>query len=86
MHEGKVVFNLGVSVQGDVVITAYHMRSHALQAKVRTGHQRRIQFWPVVLGGNIVQQTHWLVQFSRQLFTNQHLLTKPNQEFSTAMV
>lgn len=35
VQEGKVVFPVGVSAQGDVVISVYHMRSHALQAKVR---------------------------------------------------
>ncbi|XP_060775902.1 putative tyrosine-protein phosphatase auxilin isoform X3 [Neoarius graeffei] len=44
VHEGKVVFNLGVSVQGDVVISAYHMRSHALQAKVTNTQIFQIQF------------------------------------------
>lgn len=34
VQEGKVVFPVGVSAQGDVVISVYHMRSHALQAKV----------------------------------------------------
>ncbi|XP_060723587.1 putative tyrosine-protein phosphatase auxilin isoform X2 [Tachysurus vachellii] len=44
VHEGKVVFNLGVSVQGDVVISAFHMRSHALQAKVTNTQIFQIQF------------------------------------------
>ncbi|TST22569.1 Cyclin-G-associated kinase [Bagarius yarrelli] len=44
VHEGKVLFNLGVSVQGDVVISAYHMRSHALQAKVTNTQIFQIQF------------------------------------------
>ncbi len=37
VQEGKVVFPLGVSVQGDVVVSVYHMRSTIggrLQAKV----------------------------------------------------
>lgn len=37
IQEGKVVFPLGVSVQGDVVVSIYHMRSTIggrLQAKV----------------------------------------------------
>lgn len=37
VQEGKVVFHLGVSVQGDVVVSIYHMRSTIggrLQAKV----------------------------------------------------
>lgn len=34
VQEGKVVFPVSVSAQGDVVISVYHMRSHALQAKV----------------------------------------------------
>lgn len=34
IQEGKVVFPVGVSAQGDVVISVFHMRSHALQAKV----------------------------------------------------
>ncbi|XP_046706567.1 putative tyrosine-protein phosphatase auxilin isoform X5 [Silurus meridionalis] len=44
VHEGKVIFKLGVSVQGDVVISAYHMRSHALQAKVTNTQIFQIQF------------------------------------------
>ncbi|XP_062854110.1 putative tyrosine-protein phosphatase auxilin isoform X2 [Trichomycterus rosablanca] len=44
VHEGKLVFNLGVSVQGDVVISAYHMRSHALQTKVTNTQIFQIQF------------------------------------------
>uniref|UniRef100_A0AAY5F2K6 DnaJ (Hsp40) homolog, subfamily C, member 6 n=1 Tax=Electrophorus electricus TaxID=8005 RepID=A0AAY5F2K6_ELEEL len=44
VHEGKVVFPLGVSVQGDVVISVYHMRSHALQAKVTNTQIFQIQF------------------------------------------
>lgn len=38
VQDGKVVFPLGVSVQGDVVVSVYHMRSTIggrLQAKVR---------------------------------------------------
>lgn len=38
IQEGKVVFPLGVSVQGDVVVSVYHMRSTIggrLQAKVK---------------------------------------------------
>lgn len=37
IQEGKVAFSLGVSVQGDVVVSVYHMRSTIggrLQAKV----------------------------------------------------
>ncbi|XP_076871061.1 auxilin isoform X2 [Brachyhypopomus gauderio] len=44
VHEGKVAFPLGVSVQGDVVISVYHMRSHALQAKVTNTQIFQIQF------------------------------------------
>lgn len=39
VQEGKVVFPLGVSVQGDVVVSVYHMRSTIggrLQAKVNS--------------------------------------------------
>ncbi|XP_051563119.1 putative tyrosine-protein phosphatase auxilin isoform X4 [Myxocyprinus asiaticus] len=43
-QEGKVVFPVGVSVQGDVVISVYHMRSHALQAKVTNTQIFQIQF------------------------------------------
>lgn len=38
VQDGKVVFPLGVSIQGDVVVSVYHMRSTIggrLQAKVR---------------------------------------------------
>lgn len=38
IQEGKVVFPLGVSVQGDVAVSVYHMRSTIggrLQAKVK---------------------------------------------------
>lgn len=38
IQEGKVVFPLGVSAQGDVVVSVYHMRSTIggrLQAKVK---------------------------------------------------
>lgn len=41
VQEGKVVFPLGVSVQGDVVVSVYHMRSTIggrLQAKVESLH------------------------------------------------
>ncbi|XP_036426134.1 putative tyrosine-protein phosphatase auxilin isoform X2 [Colossoma macropomum] len=44
VQEGKVLFSLGVSVQGDVVISVYHMRSHALQAKVTNTQIFQIQF------------------------------------------
>ncbi|XP_051568753.1 putative tyrosine-protein phosphatase auxilin isoform X3 [Myxocyprinus asiaticus] len=44
IQEGKVVFPVGVSVQGDVVISVYHMRSHALQAKVTNTQIFQIQF------------------------------------------
>lgn len=40
IQEGKVVFPLGVSVQGDVAVSVYHMRSTIggrLQAKVKFG-------------------------------------------------
>ncbi|XP_072293953.1 auxilin isoform X3 [Eucyclogobius newberryi] len=46
-QEGKVVFNLGVSVQGDVVIAVYHMRSTIggrLQAKTSNTQIFQIQF------------------------------------------
>lgn len=39
VQEGKVMFQLGVSVQGDVVVSVYHMRSTIggrLQAKVES--------------------------------------------------
>lgn len=39
VQEGKVVFQLGVSVQGDIVVSVYHMRSTIggrLQAKVES--------------------------------------------------
>ncbi|XP_055021287.1 putative tyrosine-protein phosphatase auxilin [Boleophthalmus pectinirostris] len=47
VQEGKVVFNLGVSVQGDVVIAVYHMRSTIggrLQAKTSNTQIFQIQF------------------------------------------
>uniref|UniRef100_A0A8B9JP73 Auxilin n=2 Tax=Astyanax mexicanus TaxID=7994 RepID=A0A8B9JP73_ASTMX len=44
VQEGKVQFSLGVSVQGDVVVSVYHMRSHALQAKVTNTQIFQIQF------------------------------------------
>uniref|UniRef100_A0A8C2QAG5 Auxilin n=1 Tax=Cyprinus carpio TaxID=7962 RepID=A0A8C2QAG5_CYPCA len=44
VQEGKVVFPVGVSAQGDVVISVYHMRSHALQAKVTNTQIFQIQF------------------------------------------
>ncbi|KAK7888991.1 hypothetical protein WMY93_024551 [Mugilogobius chulae] len=47
IQEGKVVFNLGVSVQGDVVIAVYHMRSTIggrLQAKTSNTQIFQIQF------------------------------------------
>ncbi|XP_030647747.1 putative tyrosine-protein phosphatase auxilin [Chanos chanos] len=44
VQEGKVVFPVGVSVQGDVVVSVYHMRSHALQAKVTNTQIFQIQF------------------------------------------
>ncbi|XP_073810388.1 auxilin isoform X24 [Danio rerio] len=44
IQEGKVVFPVGVSAQGDVVISVYHMRSHALQAKVTNTQIFQIQF------------------------------------------
>ncbi|XP_047443465.1 putative tyrosine-protein phosphatase auxilin isoform X1 [Mugil cephalus] len=47
IQEGKVVFPLGVSVQGDVVISVYHMRSTIggrLQAKVSNTQIFQIQF------------------------------------------
>ncbi|XP_051997024.1 putative tyrosine-protein phosphatase auxilin isoform X2 [Xyrauchen texanus] len=44
IQEGKVFFPVGVSVQGDVVISVYHMRSHALQAKVTNTQMFQIQF------------------------------------------
>ncbi|KAI4891909.1 hypothetical protein NFI96_029993 [Prochilodus magdalenae] len=44
VQEGKVQFSVGVSVQGDVVISVYHMRSHALQAKVTNTQIFQIQF------------------------------------------
>lgn len=45
IQEGKVVFPLGVSVQGDVVVSVYHMRSTIggrLQAKVRSSENQGI--------------------------------------------
>ncbi|XP_052415757.1 putative tyrosine-protein phosphatase auxilin isoform X3 [Carassius gibelio] len=44
IQEGKVVFPVSVSAQGDVVISVYHMRSHALQAKVTNTQIFQIQF------------------------------------------
>ncbi|KAI7807292.1 putative tyrosine-protein phosphatase auxilin isoform X2 [Triplophysa rosa] len=44
VQEGKVVFPVGVSAQGDVVISVFHMRSHALQAKVTNTQILQIQF------------------------------------------
>ncbi|XP_031430871.1 putative tyrosine-protein phosphatase auxilin isoform X3 [Clupea harengus] len=47
VQDAKVVFNLGVSVQGDVVISVYHMRSTIggrLQAKVSNTQIFQIQF------------------------------------------
>ncbi|KAK2835247.1 hypothetical protein Q5P01_015731 [Channa striata] len=47
VQEGKVVFQLGVSVQGDVVVSIYHMRSTIggrLQAKVSNTQIFQIQF------------------------------------------
>ncbi|CAJ1061005.1 putative tyrosine-protein phosphatase auxilin isoform X2 [Xyrichtys novacula] len=47
VQEGKVVFHLGVSVQGDVVVSVYHMRSTIggrLQAKVSNTQIFQIQF------------------------------------------
>ncbi|XP_014848182.1 PREDICTED: putative tyrosine-protein phosphatase auxilin isoform X3 [Poecilia mexicana] len=47
IQEGKVVFPLGVSVQGDVVVSVYHMRSTIggrLQAKVSNTQIFQIQF------------------------------------------
>uniref|UniRef100_UPI0037E76BCA auxilin n=1 Tax=Semicossyphus pulcher TaxID=241346 RepID=UPI0037E76BCA len=47
VQEGKVVFSLGVSVQGDVVVSVYHMRSTIggrLQAKVSNTQIFQIQF------------------------------------------
>uniref|UniRef100_A0A8C1IGA0 Auxilin n=1 Tax=Cyprinus carpio TaxID=7962 RepID=A0A8C1IGA0_CYPCA len=44
VQEGKVVFPVSVSAQGDVVISVYHMRSHALQAKVTNTQIFQIQF------------------------------------------
>lgn len=44
IQEGKVVFPVEVSAQGDVVISVYHMRSHALQAKVTNTQIFQIQF------------------------------------------
>ncbi|XP_061681381.1 putative tyrosine-protein phosphatase auxilin isoform X1 [Syngnathoides biaculeatus] len=47
VQEGKVVFPLGASVQGDVVISVYHMRSTIggrLQAKVSNTQIFQIQF------------------------------------------
>ncbi|XP_056895322.1 putative tyrosine-protein phosphatase auxilin isoform X2 [Takifugu flavidus] len=47
IQEGKVVFPLGVSVQGDVAVSVYHMRSTIggrLQAKVTNTQIFQIQF------------------------------------------
>ncbi|XP_028259416.1 putative tyrosine-protein phosphatase auxilin isoform X4 [Parambassis ranga] len=47
VQEGKVVFPLGVSVHGDVVVSVYHMRSTIggrLQAKVSNTQILQIQF------------------------------------------
>ncbi|XP_019125575.1 putative tyrosine-protein phosphatase auxilin isoform X3 [Larimichthys crocea] len=47
VQEGKVVFPLGASVQGDVVVSVYHMRSTIggrLQAKVSNTQIFQIQF------------------------------------------
>ncbi|KAG7263499.1 hypothetical protein CRUP_014241, partial [Coryphaenoides rupestris] len=47
VQEGKVVFPLGVSVQGDVIISLYHMRSTIggrLQAKVSNTQIFQMQF------------------------------------------
>ncbi|KAK7144776.1 hypothetical protein R3I94_011007 [Phoxinus phoxinus] len=44
IQEGKVAFPVGVSAQGDVVISVFHMRSHALQAKVTNTQIFQIQF------------------------------------------
>ncbi|XP_045075947.1 LOW QUALITY PROTEIN: putative tyrosine-protein phosphatase auxilin, partial [Coregonus clupeaformis] len=47
VQEGKVVFPLGVNVQGDVVISVYHMRNtigDRLQAKVSNTQILQIQF------------------------------------------
>uniref|UniRef100_A0A672LBX6 Auxilin n=1 Tax=Sinocyclocheilus grahami TaxID=75366 RepID=A0A672LBX6_SINGR len=44
VQEGKVLFPVSVSGQGDVVISVYHMRSHALQAKVTNTQIFQIQF------------------------------------------
>ncbi|XP_034035455.1 putative tyrosine-protein phosphatase auxilin [Thalassophryne amazonica] len=47
LQEGKVVFPLGVSAQGDVVVSVYHMRSTIggrLQAKVSNTQIFQIQF------------------------------------------
>ncbi|XP_076026255.1 auxilin [Genypterus blacodes] len=47
VQEGKVVFPLGVSVQGDVVVSVFHMRSTIggrLQAKVSNTQIFQIQF------------------------------------------
>ncbi|CAB1332218.1 unnamed protein product [Coregonus sp. 'balchen'] len=47
VQEGKVVFPLGVNVQGDVVISVYHMRNTIggrLQAKVSNTQILQIQF------------------------------------------
>ncbi|XP_031715353.1 putative tyrosine-protein phosphatase auxilin isoform X3 [Anarrhichthys ocellatus] len=47
VQEGKIVFPLGVSVQGDVIVSVYHMRSTIggrLQAKVSNTQIFQIQF------------------------------------------
>ncbi|XP_029001959.1 putative tyrosine-protein phosphatase auxilin isoform X1 [Betta splendens] len=47
LQEGKVAFQLGASVQGDVVVSVYHMRSTIggrLQAKVSNTQMFQIQF------------------------------------------
>ncbi|TRY92523.1 hypothetical protein DNTS_008245 [Danionella cerebrum] len=44
VQEGKVMFPVGVSAQGDVVVSVCHMRSHALQAKVTNTQIFQIQF------------------------------------------
>ncbi|XP_068176574.1 auxilin isoform X3 [Antennarius striatus] len=47
IQEGKVLFHLGVSVQGDVIVSVYHMRSTIggrLQAKVSNTQIFQIQF------------------------------------------
>uniref|UniRef100_A0A8C9RPI8 Auxilin n=1 Tax=Scleropages formosus TaxID=113540 RepID=A0A8C9RPI8_SCLFO len=62
VQEGKVVFPLGVSVHGDVVVSAYHMRSTMLQAKVTNTQIFQIQFHTgfIAPGTTVLKFTNWI--------------------------